>query len=72
MGGQCYDETQIQRYVQLVSKMGFEKTKLAAKTPIGSVYCMPIDAVTYRRWKLALCQLSYARIKVVKEKGFFL
>lgn len=50
MGGQCYDETQIQRYVQLVSKMGFEKTKLAAKTPIGSVYCMPIDAVTYRRW----------------------
>ena len=50
MGGQCYDETQIQRYVQLVSKMGFEKTKLAAKTPIGSVYCMPIDAVAYRRW----------------------
>jgi len=50
VGGQCYDETQIQRYVQLVSKMGFEKTKLAAKTPIGSVYCMPIDAVAYRRW----------------------
>ena len=50
MGGQCYDETQIQRYVQLVSKMGFEKTKLAARTPIGSVYCMPIDAVAYRRW----------------------
>lgn len=49
VAGQCYDETQIQRYVQLVGKMGFEKTKLAAKTPIGSVYCMPIDAVAYRR-----------------------
>ena len=51
VAGQCYDETQIQRYVQLVGKMGFEKTKLAAETPIGSVYCMPIDAVAYRRWK---------------------
>ena len=30
--------------------MGFEKTKLAAKTPIGSVYCMPIAAIAYRRW----------------------
>ena len=49
VAGQCYDETQIQRYVQLVGKMGFEKTKLAAETPIGSVYCMPIDAVAYRR-----------------------
>ena len=51
VAGQCYDETQVQRYVQLVSKIGFEKTKLAAETPIGSVYCMPIDAVAYRRWK---------------------
>ena len=49
VAGQCYDEMQIQRYVQLVGKMGFEKTKLAAETPIGSVYCMPIDAVAYRR-----------------------
>ena len=49
VAGQCYDETQIQRYVQLVGKMGFNKTKLAAETPIGSVYCMPIDAVAYRR-----------------------
>lgn len=51
VAGQCYDETQVQRYVQLVSKIGFEKTKLAAETPIGSVYCMPIDAVAYRRWQ---------------------
>ena len=51
VAGQCYNDTQIQRYVQLVGKMGFDKTKLAAETPIGSVYCMPIDAVAYRRIK---------------------
>lgn len=45
VAGQCYNEQQISQYVRLVSSMGFEKTKLAAETPIGSVYCMPIDAV---------------------------
>ena len=49
VAGQCYDEIQIQRYVNLVERMGYEKTKLAAQTKIGSVYCMPIDAVAYRR-----------------------
>ena len=49
VAGQCYNEQQISQYVRLVSSMGFEKTKLAAETPIGSVYCMPIDAVAYRR-----------------------
>lgn len=48
VAGQCYNEQQISQYVRLVSSMGFEKTKLAAETPIGSVYCMPIDAVAYR------------------------
>jgi len=51
VAGQCYSEREIQSYIHLVEHMGYEKTKLAAETRLGTVYCMPIDAVAYRRIK---------------------
>ena len=49
VSGQCYSEQEINQYVHLVERMGYDRTKLAAETKIGTVYCMPIDAVAYRR-----------------------
>ena len=49
VAGQCYSEQEINQYVHLVERMGYDRTKLAAETKIGTVYCMPIDAVAYRR-----------------------
>lgn len=52
--GQCYSEQEINQYVHLVERMGYDRTKLAAETKIGTVYCMPIDAVAYRRVLLSI------------------